>query len=212
MTTYLLLSAGIGRSMKTKGAKSLLEYDGVSVLQHQIRTIRSVDDKADVCVVVGFQYNKVVKAALDESVRIVYNHEYESTGQSESIKIGLNSTNKTDIFIIHGDVVFNTAAIKKTKLSHVVLENSADKRKVGLCHNSLTLVGMSYGVENKWGQIAYFNSKDFIILKELSNSCKSNMSTYELINEMIARTKIVVRQSEDIKIVEIEKNYESTDY
>jgi|688.fasta_scaffold344974_3 bifunctional N-acetylglucosamine-1-phosphate-uridyltransferase/glucosamine-1-phosphate-acetyltransferase GlmU-like protein len=212
MTAYLLLSAGIGRSMKTKGAKSLLEYDGISVLQHQIRTIRSSDDKADICIVVGFQCNKVVKAALQESVRIVYNHKYESTGQSESIKIGLNSTNKTDIFVIHGDVVFNSAAIKKTKISHVVLENSTDKRKVGLCHNSLSLVGMSYGIDNKWGQIAYFNSKDFSTLKDLANTCKSNMSTYELINEMITKTKIVVRQSDDIKIVEIEKNYESPDY
>lgn len=212
MTSYLLLSAGIGRSMKTKGAKSLLPYDGVSVLEHQVKTIRSVDNNADICIVAGFQFDRMLKSALSLDIKIINNHEYEKTNQAESIKIGLNIIKLSDVFIIHGDVVFNQRAIRKTRYSHVVKDNSSDKRKIGICYQNKILKNMSYGLEHKWGQIFYVSKDDFVAVKSIANSIKSNRSTSDIINIIVKHTKIIVNDDNKVRVMEINKTYENSYY
>lgn len=209
MTTYILLSAGIGRSMKTKGNRSLLEYDGISVLSHQIRTITYSDNNADICIVLGFQSQKVTKRILSEDIRIIYNHEYETNNQADSLRLAINAIRTTDVFVIHGDIIFNENAIKKTKMSHVVLDTKPSKRKMGLCYNR-TLINMSYGLEETWGQIVYFNKNDFTILKRILNSVKPNKTTAEIINLMNKETQFSINSDPNIRIVEISKEYEDT--
>jgi choline kinase len=207
MTAYILLSAGIGRSMKTKGNRSLLSYDGVSVLTHQTRTIFRADPNADIYLVLGFQSQKVTKKILDEDIRIIYNPEYETNNQADSLKLAMNAIRTTDVFVIHGDIIFNERAIKKTKRSHVVRDTNPSKRKMGMCYGH-NLVNLSYGLENIWGQIAYVSKADFQMLKKILNSVKPNKTTAEILNLMNKEVQFGINSDPDIRIVEISKEYE----
>ena len=75
MSTYILLSAGSGRAMPSKGARSLLTYNGLAVIDHQIATIQKFDKKADIVVVTGVGHEKIIKhiGKKDYDVRILFN-------------------------------------------------------------------------------------------------------------------------------------------
>jgi CTP:phosphocholine cytidylyltransferase-like protein len=211
MTTYVLLSAGIGRSMKARGAKSLLKFDNMTVLDYQIKTIKEVDPTADICVVVGFQAEKIIKRYADTSIRFIQNANYEKTHQCESIKLAINATNADNVFIIHGDVIFNKSAISRQDATYVVADNNSDKRKMGLCGNADVLANMAYGLEEKWGQILFIQRKDFPLVRSLINNTKPIKATFEFINTLNSKIDIKIHRGDDIKIMEISKTYEDSD-
>ena len=172
MTTYVLLSAGIGRSMKARGAKSLLKFDNMTVLDYQIKTIKESDPYGEICVVVGFQADKIIKRYVDTNIRFIHNYNYDKTHQCESIKLAINSISQDNVYIIHGDVIFNHRALSWRHATHVVADNNSDKRKMGLCGNGNILANMAYGLEEKWGQILFIEHRDFSLARSLINHTK----------------------------------------
>lgn len=210
MSTYILLSAGSGRSMQTRGAKALLEYDGCTVLDHQIKTISKFDKKADIVVVTGVGHEKIVKhiSKREHDVRLILNHGYKLTSQTESLRLGLNGIRKDAVYIIHGDMIFNEAALcSSPNKSSVVIVSSDEKKSVGVSHDNGTVLNMSYGIQDKWGQIAYIAKKDFGVSREVINSFKNNKMTFEYINMLLKNIKISIVY-DGVKTVEINKNYE----
>lgn len=214
MTSYILLSAGIGRGMMTKGSKSLLTYDGTEVLNHQISTIRKFDAKADIYVVIGFYSEKVTKYVLSNNlnVRLIYNPNYKITSQTESLRLAINAIVSGPYYIIHGDIVFNTEAlkVKRNKSSIIVAKYDENIKAVGICHTSGKLLNLSYGVGDCWGQIAYISKENFAISKTILNSLKSNKQTYEFINLLLNKMDFFVNSGDKIKTIEITRDYENT--
>lgn len=216
MTSYILLSAGIGRGMMTKGSKSLLLYDGTEVLDYQISTIRKFDKNADIYVVIGFYSEKLTKYVLSKNlnVRLIYNPNYKITSQTESLRLALNAVITGPYYIIHGDMIFNTDAliVKKTQCSVVISHSDQNVKTVGVCHSNGKLLNLSYGIGDSWGQIAYINKQNFSASKEILNSLKSNKQTYEYINILSSKIEFSVNNSSKIRIVEITRDYENNNY
>ena len=211
MSTYILLSAGSGRAMQTKGAKSLLLHDGLSVIDHQIKTILSVDKKADILVVTGVGHDKIVKHVHNKhyDIRLLFNYNYKLTSQTESLRLALNAARYDSLYIIHGDIIFNEMAISANPAETAVMLDCGkeDKRSVGVAYNGDNLINMSYGLEDKWAQIAHISKKDYVVAKTVINSFKNNKMTFEYINMLLKYIKFSILY-DGIKTVEITKNYE----
>jgi hypothetical protein len=211
MSTYILLSAGAGRSMQTKGAKSLLVYDGLTVLDHQIKTIQKFDKKADIVIVTGIGHDRIVKhiSKREYDVRTLLNYNYKLTSQTESLRLALNAVRQDSVHIIHGDVIFNEACLSSSSKSSVVLSLSDDKKSVGVAYVDGLVTHLSYGLPEKWGQIAYICKKDFKSARSVINSFKNNKMTFEYINMLLKDITMSIVY-EGVRTLEINKDYEST--
>lgn len=208
MSSYIILAAGVSRNMMTRGPSSLLDYDGRTVIDHQIKTIKSLDRDADICYVLGFNYEKIVSHILSNNydIRVVINQSYKTNSQVDSLRFGINATKSNDCYIIHGDVIFNKTAIPQKNKSYTSFCNG-DKRKVGICYQDNKLINLSYGISPCWSQIVHLTKPDFDLAKNKINSFKKNMLTFEFINSLSKEISISIL--EDAKAVEIARNYES---
>lgn len=211
MSSFILLSAGIGRTMKTLGSRSLLNVDGNIVLEHQVKTIRSAFPRADILVVAGHQYKKVLDFSLKREldIRLIENREYETSSQCDSLIIGMNASRADSIYIIHGDVIFNKESLIGPTTSHVVLDKHiTNKKSVGLCHQDGVLKNMAFGLDEKWGQILMIDREHFSLGKS-SIQQMSGRSTYEWINALSTKMTLFVH-SRGVKTMEISKGHEGT--
>ena len=211
MSSYILLSAGSGRSMQARGAKSLLPYDGLSVIDHQIKTILSADSRADITIVTGVGHDKIIKHIHGKKydVRILLNYNYKLTSQTESLRLGLNSIRNDSVYIIHGDMIFNEMAISCDQLKSAVMLDcrSDDKKSIGVAYSNGYSVNLSYGLDEKWAQIVHISKKDFAIARSVINSFKNNKLTFEYINMLHKHIKFSILY-DGIKTIEITKKYE----
>lgn len=211
MSSFILLSAGIGRTMKTLGSRSLLNVDGNIVLEHQVKTIRSVFPKADIMVIAGHQYKKVIEFAYkkDLDIRLIENKDYEISSQCDSLIMAFNASIKDDIYVIHGDIIFNKESLLGPHNSHVVLDRTiTNKRSVGLCHQDGVLKNMAFGLDEKWGQITMIDKEHFAIAKNIVHGM-SGKSTYEWVNALSTKMTIYIHSC-GVKTREISKGHEST--
>jgi bifunctional N-acetylglucosamine-1-phosphate-uridyltransferase/glucosamine-1-phosphate-acetyltransferase GlmU-like protein len=195
--------------MQTKGAKALLMYNGLTVLDHQVRTIQKFDKKADILVVTGVGHDKIVKhvSKKEYDIRILLNHNYKLTSQTESLRLAINAIRQDSMYIIHGDIIFNEQCLCCSKSSVVLCEND-DKRSIGVAYVSGLATHLSYGLPEKWGQIAYICKKDFQVARSTINSFKNNKMTFEYINMLLKDIKMSIVY-DGAKTVEINKDYEN---
>lgn len=211
MSTYILLSAGSGRSMQTKGAKALLSYDGTTVLDHQIKTILRFDKKADIVIVTGIGHEKILKhvSKKEYDVRIVVNHNYRLTSQTESLRLAMNAVRRDAMYVIHGDMIFNEACLQTNSGSSVVISSGGDKKSVGVSHSAENVLHLSYGLPDKWAQIAYICKNDFKEARSVINSFRNNKLTFEYVNMLLKSIKMSIVY-DGVRAVEINKNYEDS--
>lgn len=191
--SFVILSAGRGRSSRNYENKSLIQHKGATLVRHQINTIRSkYGDKSDIILVTGYDSENVIKRV--SGVRIVENPHFDTTDVVESMRIGINACCSSSIFFIHGDMIFSPSFISIPDVNHIWLPIDVHKRlsKTSLGITSYDDVGtyMSYGLPNKWCQISYFPSSKFKWLKtELSKTNKTE-PCFGFFNKIMDETKV----------------------
>lgn len=185
--TFIILAAGIGRRMKSFDPKSLIMYGRHSVIEHQIKAIRHVSPRGDIILVSGFKSNKVIGAV--SGIRIVENTDYEETGAVESLRLAINSSLESNVYIIHGDVIVNhyCLSIPNKDEPHLLVDknNYMDKLKVGIRSEEDSAAYLTFNSKNKWGQVAYIPSEYYQYARNLVNKLDKRMSTYEYVNKLI---------------------------
>ena len=109
----------------------------------------------------------------------------------ESLRVGVNNSVTDSLLIIDGDLIFNTSTIKgitSTGSSCVLVDskNSLRQDKVGMTIVEDYITSFSFGLDQKWGKIAYLKGKEFDMFYRLCLDKKKNkMFTFELFNIMI---------------------------
>lgn len=211
MSTYILLSAGSGRSMQTKGAKALLSYDGTTVIDHQVKTICKFDKKADIVIVTGVGHDKIVKhvSKKEYDIRLIVNQNYKLTSQTDSLRLAMNAIRKDSVYVIHGDMIFNEASLSPNSDSSVSLCSNEDKKSVGVSHDSGQVIQLSYGLQDKWAQILHITKKDFQAARSVINSFKNNKMTFEYVNMLLKNISMSIVY-DGVRAIEINKNYEDS--
>lgn len=186
--TFIILSAGTGRRTKNYGNKSLMPYGNKRIIDHQVETIRSAyGANTDIVLVTGYMSDKVIRDV--QGLRLVENPFFDSTHIVESMRKGINACLESNLFFIHGDLIFSQSFIKPPSQDNICVpidKNSRlDKTTVGVITNINSVQNFSYGLPDKWSQIAFFPKSVFNHIKSKLNNTDNNMSSFEFMNELI---------------------------
>jgi choline kinase len=165
--TFIILSAGTGRRTKNHGNKSLIPYGNKRIIDHQVETIRS-----------AYGAGRVAENPFFESANIV-----------ESMRIGINCCLESNVFFIHGDLIFSQSFIKPPSENAICVPidktSKLDKTAVGVITNDESVKNFSYGLPDKWSQIVFFPQNIFKQIKTKLNNADKNMSSFEFMNDLI---------------------------
>jgi len=200
-------AAGIGRRMKSKVVKSLVEFNGQAIIEKQIIDVWSQFPKAEIFVVVGYQSDKVRNYLKNYPIRFIYNPIFETSNVAFSISLALQATISSQILLIYGDLIFNKESIShiasgksKILIDSAKLFNS-DEVGFGLDENG-RIANFSYGLPDKWAQIAYLAGRELDLFKEICyNEDAIRWFGYEALNEVINLGGRI--ESHDIKTAKI---------
>lgn len=213
--TFIILCAGIGSKCKSSGNKSLMVYNGKTIIEQQINTIYSVYPTADIIVVLGFDSIKMAKfisTRYDNKIRLVYNQKYEETGSSFSMVLGLLACNTNWVVCIHNDILFNKPAINKLdgERSYIICDNKGqiDNNKPSVSFNSdRKLLSITHGIADyKWSQIVSLAKPEINALRGLFGQEPSfGWVGYEGINFVVRNRncEFTVMEPQRMKIKEI---------
>ena len=120
------------------------------------------------------------------------NQLFDSTNNSESLRLAVNNTHRKGILFVHGDLLFNAEALNMdyTK-SFVVVDTKGqmEKKEVGVTIEDNGIASIfSYGLECKWGQIAYITGKELRIARQIFSKFEpqhKKMLSFEILNKII---------------------------
>lgn len=205
--TFIILSAGTGRRTKNHGNKSLIPYGNKRIIDHQVETIKSTYGAGtDIILVTGHMANKVIRDV--HKVRVVENPFFESANIVESMRIGINSCLESNVFFIHGDLIFSQSFIKPPSEDAICVpidkSSKLDKTAVGVVTNNESVKNFSYGLPDKWSQIVFFPQNTFNQIKTKLNNTDKNMSSFEFMNDLIkSKYNISYYESPKGKIKEV---------
>lgn len=189
----IILSAGTGRKMKSKGVKALLPLGRTTLLEHQIQTLHKMYGKAEITIVTGFQAPKIRAVCRGtHPVRLIYNPMYTNYNVMYSIALALENICAKQVLILHGDILFNTSAITDMAMGaskiYVMPENYKNVNEdVGVVVQDNCITNMSYGLPRVWGQMAFFSGKELQLFEKVAfnHETSYNWFFYEGINQVI---------------------------
>jgi len=208
---FAILSAGIGARIKTYEPRSLLKIKGKTLIDHQIDAIKSKFKDPEIIGVFGTSVPRIVKNVRGK-IRVVENQKYDTTNNSESLRLALNNSIKNSLMFIHGDILidetfFNSLNFNK---SFVVYEDQGmmDEKEIGLTIMKNKATILSYGLDQKWCQAAFFKGKELKILRNIFagfTKYDKKMLTFEVINKVIDSGGVFQAQKlQKSKILEID--------
>ncbi len=171
--TIVIIASNPGYRMKSFGPKCLLkDKKGVSILEHQISTLKTFYTDSDIIVVGGFECDKI--ARLKPSyVRIVENQLYENLGDVEDIRLAINNMVGTNLTVIYGDIFFSQNVLNYFRDDSRILVDNSERMlptDVGctVVNNELTIMSLSLD-DNKWAKMLAVTGKEFKLLKQFVN-------------------------------------------
>lgn len=205
-TNIILLSAGSGDRIKNLGSRSLLQIRGTTLLDHQLNRLSVIFPDSTITVVIGYESNKIIKQ-YHSRVRLIENTKHEETGAAASLRLAANSIVGNNLLIIHGDLWFDDSAfggIELTK-SFAVVSDGFRKEEVGLIISEDRISNFSYGLKDKWGQIAFLTGKELDLARSWLNShdC-SNKFVFECLNYIVSNKGKISPHHNQGKIIEID--------
>lgn len=209
----IIPAAGIGKRMKSRGPKGLLPLcHGMSILEKQIRTLVKVYPHADIVVVGGFEYPRMRDELWGTfPIRLVYNHDYETTNVVSSVCVGLDACLPGPLLILHGDLVFNAAAVQGLageQSALLVAGKQLEPSEVGIGRQDGVVTTLSYALSDKWGQMAYLNNKELDLFQEIvhGNRMSNQWFLYEALNHVMEKGgKFLAFEPHGIKITEVDR-------
>ena len=97
---FAILSAGLGARIKTYEPRSLIKINGKTLIERQVSAINNNFSNAEIIGVFGPGVDKISKTMLGK-IRIVENQNYESTNNSESLRLAINNCLTKSIMFFH---------------------------------------------------------------------------------------------------------------
>lgn len=208
-TTFIILC---GKKSNRRGYKNIPltlinEYE--TLIDRQINIINNNYKDSEIIIISGFEHEKLIDHIFlkeYKNVRIAENQNYKHTNTLDGWRIGLNLCISQNIYIIHGDRIFDDTCIshKNSKNTHTIIHDiNKNNYNLGLLFDNEKFINMSYGLPNVWSEIFFINQKDFDITKQLINEYKKRKiyNIESFINELSKNIKILVvnKKQKDIK-------------
>ena len=207
----IIPAAGMGYRMKSYGPKALINiYNDTCIIERQLELLWSVYPKSEIFVVVGFESEKIKKRLENYPVRFINNPIHETTNVLCSLGLAVEATLSDEIIIVYGDLIFNENTIKNLKGSSKIIVDKESKflrkNEVGVIIGEDGITNFSFGLEDKWGQIACLSGKELEIFKQISTKEQTRQwFGYEAFNYILENGgKIDSVTPKSMKIFEID--------
>jgi hypothetical protein len=211
--TFILISDTPGYRMKSYGPSSLINFKNKKLIDTQIESIRKAFKNYEIIICCGFDVEKVHKHIRSHyhslNIRIVENQLYNNSNTCESVRIALNNTTNSKIFIMDGNLFFSDNLFKeKINESHVYIESDehCENLEVGININENNLIEFfSYGGVNCWSEILFLHNKENIetFRKIISNVEFKNKFIFEALNEFIKNKKELKYVTNNTPVIKI---------
>ena len=206
--TAIILAANIGYGMKSYGPKTLLNINNKSLLEYQTELLRKIFPQLDIILVVGFFADRIIRKC-PKSIRIVENQLYESTNETQQLKLALNCTLTDNVLIIKDNIIFNEETLKAiTKDKSCIIYDSQkqiDSGDIGINIVDGFVTTFTYDSMIKWCHIAYITGRELKIIRNLCNN-KDNAQKYlfEILDIMLHKIdKIKAIEPQNMEIIRI---------
>jgi choline kinase len=176
--------------MKSYGPKALIRLGFETVIERQLRLLRSCYPQARFIVVAGFEADRVRKT-LPDDVCVLINPDYETTNVARSIEIGLRQcVSDSPALIVYGDLVFNRQTVSGLPLdrSSAILDLSGPGREqeVGINVVGGDVMCFSFGLPQKWAHVCLLtDSEKQLFLHAAQASHRSRFFGYEILNSVL---------------------------
>lgn len=186
----IIPSAGQNYRMIKYGPKALIDIDGQSLLQRQMKVFERNFPHFNVNLVIANEFTKFSEFSNScKNVKIVRNYETE-TGVAHSIRLGLFSDDRPTL-ITYGDVIYDKSIFDDLSWSQSfviinTLKNGKDNEVgVNVLTNG-TVGSMAYGFPLKWSHILYLRGEELRLFKEVVRQTWSKRCFgYEIVNKVI---------------------------
>lgn len=211
LSVIILSSLSIHRS-KTLGAMSMIPINNQPIINRQVSAIKTIFPLAEVSVVVGYHATQVINNKPD-GVRIIENQLYENTGNAEEMRLALNATLNNRALIINGNVLFDAESLKQLS-NHssciLVNENGNKDSNLGTVNTAGKLEIISYGLKNKWCQLALLEENELSIIKKfVARKDRERYLFHEIVNYAIThggKINVVKSTTGNIKTIDSPKD------
>lgn len=206
-----ILSAGSGQRIKSYEPRSLLKLGDKTLIDYQVELLRNNFKNPDIIVTVGIHANKIIKKT-DRNIRIVENQLHEHTNSFESLRLAVNNSISDSILFLHGDLLFNKKTLSGLSYNKsfvlVDRDNQFNEREAGVTIVNKKASIFSYGLPDKWCQIAYLTGREFAMLQQIcykNNPDHKKMLTFEVLNSIINKGgQLFCYEPPNMKIREID--------
>lgn len=187
----IILSAGSGSRIKSNEPRALLKIGNNTLIEHQISVIKNTFNNPEIVGVFGVGFDKIIKK-IGTKIRIIENQLHEATNTSESLRLGINNTMMDNVLFFHGDLYFEQDIFDNLSFtkSFLIIDNGDhfNEYEVGVTTNLKKVSILSYGLPDKWCQIAFLTGRELKIARNLfakfSQDDKKLLS-FEVINKII---------------------------
>lgn len=186
MINFLILSGGLGWRIKSYEPRAMLDISGKTLLQRQVEQLKKVND--NIYLISGYKPAKIKKLAYSLQVNNINNKNHASTNQIEGIRLFLNKFNCDNVFMMHGDLLFNSDLKSLDYSSSFILydrNNNFKQNEVGININNGYVNNLSYGLDTKWSQMCFITGKELELLKKLCLTDNKYYLTFEVLNYII---------------------------
>lgn len=189
--SIIIPAAGMGYRMKSYGPKALILVDReTTIIERQIKILKKNYPESEIFIVVGFEYERIIKKLEPYSVRFINNPIHEQTNVLYSIGLAMQASLSKEILVVYGDLIFNESLIKNIRGKSKVLmdtKNMMGKDEVGLTADPENKVSnFAFGLEQKWAQIVYVTGIELELLRHISIKKESSQwFGYEGLNYVI---------------------------
>lgn len=209
MFDALILVPEITKGMKSIGPKALLKIkNSTAVLDYQISQLKHIKGLNSINIATGFESEKIKKNISRYSkTNIVYNENYQSTNQTESVLLHLKQNQSKNLLIISNGILFKNSfqdCNKSLKSKIYLLDKPKYNFNIG-CNDTPNIEYLFYDFPIAWMECVFLNQEAISSLMELStNRSLSQNYLFETINLLLHQNiqfdKEIVHKKNAIKI------------
>jgi hypothetical protein len=196
MINSLILIPEITKGMKSIGSKSLLKIKNISILEHQINEILSINKDIKLNIATGFDHEKISKyiSVKYDNIDFIYNQLYETTNQTKALSLFLESRTCENLLIISSGILLKNKNILLSTLSGTskiyLLNKPRTNFNIG-CSLVSSTEYLFYDLPNIWSECIYLNKEAILTLKDIIKIQNTDQFyLFEIINALILQNVI----------------------
>jgi hypothetical protein len=182
----ILLVSDITKGMKSIGSKALLNLSkNITVIDYQIQYLKKHYYPINIYICTGFEHDKIVKKTSKyKNIFYVYNKNYETSNQADSLIQCFKTYNLDNAIIIANGIVLLDKIPINARESSLVITNKQCKTEFDIGTTDLLASKyLFYDLPNKWLEYAFLDKQSINTILSISESKECNkLFLFELIN------------------------------